>query len=194
MNTLVLKKLNELNLNELNQQLLAYTHFRLKRLKWRHNREGTTKGREANDYVQEALKLALEGKDRKWNPTTEPDLLKYLKGIISSLVSNAIKSKENKILTSFTPQDLQDSNSLHVIHKEAPVDELLIKEELKQKIKTGIEQAEMKKPEIPLSLIFEAMDEEMKPREIMEVLDLEERIVRNAIRQIRSISDKTINT
>lgn len=194
MNNLILKKLNELNLKELNQQLLAYTHSRLKHLKWGHKHEGTTKGREANDYVQEALKLALEGKDRKWNPTTEPDLLKYLKGVISSLVSNAITSQESKSLTSFTPQDLQDRNSPHVIHKQASIDKLLIKEELKQKIKTAIEKAEKKKPEIPLSLIFEAMDEEMKPREIMEVLVLEEGIVRNAIRQIRSISDKTINT
>ena len=53
------------------------------------------RGLKPKDIVQEAKTLVFEGK-RKWNPARDPDLTKYLAGVISSLISNESNLVEHK--------------------------------------------------------------------------------------------------
>jgi len=193
MNKKVLEAIQEKGLEELNQKLLAYSYQRLSRLRWQHKKEGTTKGRLANDFVQEALTKALKGEERKWNPQKQPDIQKYLEGIISSLISNAITSSENKSSSITTPQDLHEINSPKIISEIHTKEEELLADEMYQTIKKSIEDSE-NDGEVPLTLIFDSrVVDGMAPIEIAEILDIEISVVRNAIKRIRRISLKVIN-
>ena len=57
---------DRLQSKDLNSKLIAYAHIRLRHLSWKHKHEGTIKGKEAKDYAQEAIRLALTGV-RKWS-------------------------------------------------------------------------------------------------------------------------------
>lgn len=50
----------------------------------------------ADDFVTEAYVRIYNG-ERNWDPIKDPDLLKYLKSVIDSLISAAINSKDNNL-------------------------------------------------------------------------------------------------
>jgi len=52
-------------------------------------------GKTFEDFATEAVTLVYEGK-RNWDPQKYPDIIKYLKQVINSLISNLIKSDEAK--------------------------------------------------------------------------------------------------
>lgn len=190
MNLEVYNRLQKENLEELNVKLLAYTYARLRHLKWGHQHEGTIKGKEASDYVQEAIRLALAG-ERKWNKSKYPEFLNFLKGITSSIVSNDIKSLENETSSSTPLQKLEELNSTAIISSLPSTDLILIANEMKVAIKVAIEKLD-NDPNVPLVLIFNAQVAGMRPREIMEILELEPNIVGNAMKRIRRVTHKTL--
>jgi len=190
MNLEVYNHLQKENLEELNVKLIAYAYARLRHLNWGHQHEGTIKGKEANDYVQEAISLALTG-ERKWNKSKYPEFLNFLKGITSSLISNDIKSPENKTSSSTPLQKLEELNSTAIILNLPSTDLILIANEMKVSIKAAVEKLD-NDPKVPLVLIFDAQVAGMRPREIMNILELEPTIVRNAMKRIRRVTHKTL--
>ena len=85
------------SLNEDTVTLLAdYALNKIDRSKFLLGANTSTAGWDAQDFVQHAILLVLEGKEgrRRWNENV--DLLTHLKGIVDSSISHSINSKEAK--------------------------------------------------------------------------------------------------
>jgi hypothetical protein len=96
MNPQQLKALNDQDWSSIILKLYAHSLFRLR---WFGlTSETRLQGRDYKDFAHEAVTLLYEGK-RVWKPLDEPDIAKYLKSVINSLISNLLKSKENRALT-----------------------------------------------------------------------------------------------
>ena len=81
------KALNDIGLMKVFDHLLAYTRQKMKGLFWQHKKQNgvATKGQEAHDFVNEAVRLALDLREkRKWKPDKEPDPLNHLASVINS--------------------------------------------------------------------------------------------------------------
>ncbi len=85
-------------------KLAAYSLGKVKSYSWRTTKDSLPKGFTPEDLVQKAVFDTFEGLLteqtgvglRKWDPTREPDLLEYLKGVVDSLVNNLVNSSEHK--------------------------------------------------------------------------------------------------
>jgi hypothetical protein len=77
-------------------KLYAHSIFRLKWFGIKS--DARLQGRQYKDFAHEAVTLVYEGK-RVWDPNKEPDIVKYLKSVINSLISNLLKSEEYKSAT-----------------------------------------------------------------------------------------------
>lgn len=98
--------LEEADLDKLIMRLRLYTHMRLARMFWRGESNGPIPGGwEPEDFVQAALRKGLS-RVRVWR-SSDHSLFDFLKGIISSDISNlALKSEnvaESRVTT--TPAD-----------------------------------------------------------------------------------------
>jgi len=67
--------------------ILALTAYVISVCRWKHYR--LPAGIEAEDIAMQAIEKLYEG-TRNWNPEKDPDLLKYLKSVIRSLISNEL--------------------------------------------------------------------------------------------------------
>lgn len=68
-------------------------------LRWRtQNAEELPGGETVGSVVSKAIEKLYKG-ERDWNPETEPNLEKYLQGVIDSLLNHLATSQENLILT-----------------------------------------------------------------------------------------------
>lgn len=85
--------LTEADWDELLPKLIGYARLRMKGLTWRGSYNGEVPGGwEAEDFVREAVRKALDG-TRNW--PEKQTLLDFLKGIISSEVSQRVEAYEN---------------------------------------------------------------------------------------------------
>lgn len=67
-------------------------------LRWRTQNPVELPGGETIDsIVSKAVEKLFSG-DREWDPDKEPDIKKYLKGVIDSLLNHLAESKENTLL------------------------------------------------------------------------------------------------
>lgn len=88
--------LDETSLDELLIRLGLYTHKRLARMFWRGNGQGPIPGGwEPADFIHAAFMKALS-KERTWK-SSECSLFDFLKGIISSDISNRALKSENRV-------------------------------------------------------------------------------------------------
>lgn len=110
--------------------LASYAAYLLKRLSWHTG--AIPMGVEAGDLALMSIE-ALFDDTRKWNPSSNPDLLKYLKSVVKSKVSHLYELKEYNI----TVRDVvtEDGKTVEELRKKAdPSDDHavhLIKERLK---------------------------------------------------------------
>jgi hypothetical protein len=90
---------NQVDWEGLYPRLVLYAAGKLRRLTWRGKRSGhIPEGRMAPDFAQEAILKTMDG-TRKWN-RGEDSLFDHLTGVISSLISHLVDSKENQTTTS----------------------------------------------------------------------------------------------
>jgi RNA polymerase sigma factor (sigma-70 family) len=76
-----------LNKHDWPKFILALTAYTISVCRWKHYR--LPPGIEAEDIVMQAIEKVYEGK-RKWDPERDPDLLKYLKSVVRSLINNEL--------------------------------------------------------------------------------------------------------
>jgi|SRR5699024_859316 len=93
-------KLNDDELQELYEKLLSFASFRLD--------FNDTQGLSAEDFVHKAIKKTMEG-SRIWDPETNPDFKGFLKGCISSEISNHFNLKSTQTTSTVGKQDQKDS-------------------------------------------------------------------------------------
>jgi RNA polymerase sigma factor (sigma-70 family) len=71
------------------------------------------KGHTPADLVCEAIRLVFEG-DRQWNPEQDPDLLRYMKSVVKSLVSHLLRSRDHRARANTRTQENLDAVELAV--------------------------------------------------------------------------------
>ena len=180
------KALNDIGLMKVFDHLLAYTRQKMKGLFWQHKKQNgvATKGQEAHDFVNEAVRLALDLREkRKWKPDKEPDPLNHLASVIDSLMSNSYESCENKQASS---KDVSELHHLDIdtVHPEL----LLIAKESEERIRNMVREV-AKDDNDPIILVFEALaiDRIESNKMIAELLEITPRQVKYHKSRIRKL-------
>lgn len=133
------------------------------------------KGMEYKDFAHEAVTLVFEGK-RKWNPIQHPDLIKYLKEVINSLISNLLKSEEIK--------NAIEVDLIEEINDALFFDEMLERKIINQDLINQIEDTLLDEPD--MWLVFTDLAKGMTPQDISErYSDLEIEKVRNIQKRLK---------
>lgn len=130
-------------------------------------------GREYKDFAHEAVTLIYEGK-RVWDPQKEPDIIKYLKKVINSLISNLLKSEENKTMTDV---DLTDEMNDALLF-----DNMFQQKLINQDLMSQIEDTLLDDPD--MWLVFTDLAIGMTP------LDISEKYDKMDIEKIRNIQKR----
>lgn len=181
----IFEKLKAKNGDTIISRLTLHAVFKTRRLYKKIGSGGLPGGREPKDIALEAIKLVLDGQ-RKWNPSTAPDLLEYLKGVVDSIISHLIESKDHQLRDSDPPEDIEENprKTFDVRLPTAPDEEVIAKdflEYLRKNIK-GDETCEL-----VLYCIEEGLS---KTRDIAETMKLQVSNVNNAKRRLRRLIEK----
>lgn len=92
----VLRRLEEHPWEDTLPRLLHYADSKIRRLRWLGERNGRPpRGAEAGDIVHQAIEKIFDGR-RRWDPSTQPELLRYLMDLVDSEVSNLVNLAENR--------------------------------------------------------------------------------------------------
>jgi hypothetical protein len=98
------ENMDEEQLKEFLELLTYHAYCKLVHLRWRGltlKKGGTVPGGvEAHDLATQAVVDVIDG-TRAWDPSTHPDLLRHLKSVVDSKVSNLVNSSENKTTKRF---------------------------------------------------------------------------------------------
>ena len=154
-------------------KLYAHSIFRLK---WFGIKSDTRlQGRQYKDFAHEAVTLVYEGK-RIWDANKEPDIVKYLKSVINSLISNLLKSEEYKRATG---ADLTDEMNDAMLFDNMLEMRFLNKDTIEQIEETLLEDTDM-------WLVFTDLAKGMTPQDISEKYsDMDIDKVRNIQKRIK---------
>ena len=102
-------------------RLLFYASHKARKKRWRSVFDGhLPEGKEVQDVVSHAIEKILSG-ERKWNPQEQPDLFRYVMGIIDSELNHLAECLENRMLLG--EPDI-DGNSLDTGDKGAWIDSI----------------------------------------------------------------------
>jgi len=88
-------------------ELLDFARYKTRRLQYVKGGGELPLGRTPKDLVQDALKRVFEGR-RQWDPDEDPDLCKYLKSVISSIVSALLEKTDYDQQDDSSPADHYD--------------------------------------------------------------------------------------
>jgi hypothetical protein len=152
--------------------ILALTAFTISVCRWKHYR--LPPGVEAEDIVMQAVEKVYEGK-RNWDPENDPDLLKYLKSVVRSLINNELCLAASGTL------------SLDAVPANQPVPQYDLDDELYYKQVNDEIAAQMRGDPI-CALIYKGFKDGMTLKEISEefMVDIEE--IRKGRRRLLTIA------
>jgi DNA-directed RNA polymerase specialized sigma24 family protein len=128
---------------------------------------------EAEELVMASVDKVYGG-DRKWNPETDRDLIKYLKSVIKSHLSNQIRSSYH--LDNYDKTDHDISKTLW--HN--PEEELYYQQLDEKIIKSMAGDGDV-------CLVYKGLKDGLKPQDIAKEYGVEIQLVRNAQRRLRTI-------
>lgn len=172
MNQETLKTLNSQDWKTIMTKLYAHAIFRLN---WFGIKSETRlQGREAKDFAHQAVTLVYGG-DRNWDPMKEPDLVKYLKQVVNSLISNLLKSEENKRATAADLTDEVNDGSLF----DNMFEQKLIGDDLREKIEDTLAD------DSDMWLVFTSLAVGMTPLDIFKKYGTEIEKIRNLQKKLR---------
>ncbi|MFQ6043791.1 MAG: hypothetical protein ACE5PV_23300, partial [Candidatus Poribacteria bacterium] len=129
--------------------------------------------------------------DRRWNPDKNPDLLRYLKSVVDSLVSHLVESEDHKRLQYFPETedgvDLEDVLPLAAVslsrRPKIPEEEFLEKEREEQVLSEIFAAVN---GDVELEALFEAlMEGYTKPAEIAQAWNRDVKDVYRLVRKLR---------
>lgn len=89
-----LDQLHAADWDQLFPDLVAFASWRAVGLPFTKGGGELPQGYEPKDLAREAVTRVFEGR-RVWDPARDPDLLDYLKGVVSSLASNLVTSADH---------------------------------------------------------------------------------------------------
>lgn len=133
------------------------------------------------DIVSEVIDKVYSG-ERKWDPITDPDLHKYLKSVVKSVISNTSRLDDSK-----------NRQSVEQVHEELQWDDCDIGFEMDYKqLEESVGKALQNKGD--LCLVYKALKDGLKPGEISEEYSIEIEIVRNAQKKLNRLLIKMLLT
>lgn len=189
--------MNDDELNELVARLTYHADCKLSRLKWRgmslKSKGAAPGGVGPEDLAAQAIVDVIDG-TRAWDPEKDPDLLKYLKGVIDSLVSNLVNRKENKTTRRLDGRDgsLDESEECH-LPDSAPCPYDVVADRESMDFFRAAVVAAIKDDPLAVSL-FECLEAEMtKPSEIAELLGTDVSEIYNAQKRLKNKVTKVMN-
>lgn len=166
----LLERLNSENWSALIPQLHYYAFNKLDRYNFLHDSYNVKNL--STHFADEAIRMVWE-EERKWNLNYYKEIFPFLKGIVDSLISNFIKSKEVE-LTEALPED--DYNT--VANGSDPESDYIAKE-IEAEI-AGILASDSEAFDV-----FDCLKSGLKPSEISEELDLDIKQVYNVIKRVK---------
>lgn len=86
--------LEKLDWVEIAEKLAVYATFKVQKAYWRTGKGTLPKGLEIEDFAYNAIDSLWTGQ-RHWNPDKEPDVMRFLKGVVDSEVSHLLESPEH---------------------------------------------------------------------------------------------------
>jgi hypothetical protein len=88
--------------DELENLILHLGRYALKvccKYRWRSgNPMELPKGETSDSIVSKAIKMVLDGSERRWDPKKHPDVTKYLMDTLDSLINHLANCSENKLV------------------------------------------------------------------------------------------------
>lgn len=180
----VFNRLNCLKWETLFPQLILYAEWKIGRLSWRTKNKQPPGGLDANDIVKDAVAAVYSG-DRKWNPDSNPDALRYFKSVIDSIVNHLVKSSDHVSRVTATQSNEDDELSeLDGIEKVTPFD-FAVAENLITFLKK-----EVKGDEILEMIVLCLADGIYKSEDMADKLNLDDNEVYNARKRLRKIAKR----
>jgi DNA-directed RNA polymerase specialized sigma24 family protein len=190
------ENMGEDQLREILERLTYHAYCKLVHLKWRGLtlKEGGAApgGIEPQDVAAQAIVDVIEG-TRRYDPLTRPDLLRFLKGVVDSQVSNLVRSAENRKTRRFPPPAKADGGPCEYEVRDPWPDpaDVVADEESKELFRTAIRSAVA---DDPLALeVLRCLDAGItKPSEMAEVLGKPVQEINNAQKRLRNKVNKVI--
>lgn len=128
------------------------------------------------DIVADAIDKVYSG-ERNWDPDRDENLGKYMASVVKSMVSNLIESKQLATV---------DMNSVSIIDPVASHFEIEYEE-----LNNRIVEAVRMDPE--LAIVFKALKDGLRPKDISIEYSLDIGIVRNAQKKLRTVVTRLID-
>jgi DNA-directed RNA polymerase specialized sigma24 family protein len=128
---------------------------------------------QAAQLADEAIRLVWE-EQRKWNTTYYTELYDFLKGIVDSLISNFINSKEVELTVSLPEED---GNGIS--HATGDPEQAYIRRETEAEIMAIL------KADEKAALVFDCLKDGLKPREIAIELGWSAQDVYNILKRVQ---------
>lgn len=180
----VLDRLDAQDWDELYEDLVAYAIRRMEQLSWVRGADALPKGKEPEDFVEEAIECLYTGR-RSWDYETYPDIVGVLKGIISSLVSNLVQSAEHRRAVDVEKPGEGDDFYEAIVPADA--DANLIGQKLRETMRAAVADND------ELALVLDAMLSGTPNAEIAEMLDVDRNRVYQLRRNVRRRVRKALN-
>lgn len=132
------KRLNDHDWGQLRADLIAYAELRIRVGSWVRGPNALPEGATAEDFVQEAIFRVYDGR-RTWDPEDNPDLKRYLAGVISSLVSNMATAAEHDRAVDMEDLQTEEGEFLGFGAVDALISENVEADELKERCFEAVE-------------------------------------------------------
>lgn len=138
------------------------------------------KGLEPEDLTMDAIQKVYLG-ERKWNPDTDPDLFKYLKSVVKSILDNEIKSKDGQVVK------IEEQSEEYIIRVENYIEEEIYCKQLDQQISFNM------RGDPELCLVYKAIKDGLKPGDIAKEYAIPINLVRNTLKRLLRLVHKMIS-
>lgn len=170
----------------LHKRLTVHAHYKIMRLSWRGLPRGRGQllpdGQGAADVASDAIVRVVNG-DRACTATTIEEMLQFLMGVVSSIVSDAVRSPENRSLRvpSQEPSSEPGGSRCRLEDPGSSVAEAEAHERLRQAIRSKVEAD-------PLALgVFDCLANDVtSPSEMAVLLDVPVSEVHKAQKRLRT--------
>lgn len=165
----VLEKLRAADWERIFPALVAYAVTRSGRLFLVKGGGRLPQGHEPEDVAREAVRLVFEG-TRKWDPVKHLDLLAYLSGVVSSLVSNLITAADHTQRIDGAADEPIDLDRFEGKVVPSPID-IVASDECVGALRAIVDRETS--GDDGLVTVAMGFEDEMQPAEIAEILSIE---------------------
>jgi DNA-directed RNA polymerase specialized sigma24 family protein len=188
-----IQDLSDDDLLKLLKRLTLHADRKLARLRWRGVQGGPPPGGvRAEDIASDAITAVIAG-TRGWDQTSQPDLLKYLRSVVDSMISKLVNSLDNRRTRRLGPPGGSDesSSAYEAGGREPDPAELASSREAAEAFRAPIVEA-LKGDDVAYQ-VFECLEADItKPADIAAYLGLPVAEVNNAQKRLRRKVDDAV--